>query len=90
MDVQVGSVILSISYLSVILLSSCAQFIPCTFLLLHYDLNVTYVCAEGRLARTGWEIRPRPRTVILLKTSVSQSVSLSLVCFSSSGLAETQ
>ena len=33
-----------------------------------------YVCVEGRLARTGWNIRQRPKTVILLIKSQIQSL----------------
>ena len=39
---------------------------PCTVLLLHYDVNIVYVCVEGRPQRAGWEIRPQPKTVVLL------------------------
>ena len=40
------------------------------------SLSYVYVCVEGRLARTSWQIRPWPKTVILLinKKSVNQSV----------------
>ena len=55
---------------------------PCTFLSLHYDANILYVCVEGRLVRTGGKIRPGPKSVILLinfSQSVSQSGLLSCV-----------
>ena len=29
------------------------------------SLLYVYVCVYGRLARTGWKIKPRPKTVIL-------------------------
>ena len=36
------------------------------------------VCIEGRLARIGLKIRPRPKTIILFRKKQSQSLSLSL------------
>ena len=42
-----------------------------------------YVCVEGRLARTGQKIKPRPKPVILLINiiqSISQSISRLLAC----------
>ena len=62
MDVQLDSILLFVSYLSFVILLRfvCSILMACTFLLLHYDVNSIYVCVEGRLAVTGWKIRPRP------------------------------
>ena len=67
-DAQVDSVSLFILHISFIILLSfmCSVLMPCTFLLLHYDVNIMYVCVESRLPRHGWMIRPRPKTVILV------------------------
>ena len=76
--VQVDCVVRFISYLSFVILLRfvCSILMPCTFVLLHYDVNIMLVCAEGRLARIGWKIRPWPQTVILL-ININHSINLS-------------